>query len=636
MTGMRAPRNKPVALLLALAIALSLGSAQAIAGGQPLGIQRVDVSEYPVVRVAVTVPPSMGDAEPRFALTENGIDAEKVTASSVSQDEVPAEVMLVIDTSGSMKGEPLDHAKVAASKFIDAMGPNASIAVVAFDDEPRIVTGYTNDRARLDAGISSLMAEGETALYDGLVLAAGLVPEQSQARRSIIVLSDGGDTVSNASFEKTLEVLRTTRVPLYGVALKSDEYNPNALAVLTKNTGGKLVPVSKSSEFTSLFETIAREISNVWTVEYTSSRPRTADIEVDLQATAGDVTAATTVAYRNPGLGDLGNRGPIKVPVVREDPMGLIAVMLLAFLATAMLFGGILLIALRERPNLGQLSYYDQLHEQSPEGASDDLRNKVVDAVGYVAGRRGLTQLASVRLEAAGLPLRPAEYITVHLLLVIAAGALIELTTGRFMLAVGSVLLATAIPLLIVMSMAERRRNKFSEQLPDVLNMVSGSLRAGWGIQQAIALAVQEVPEPSAAEFRRVETETRLGMPLERAMEAMADRMDSDDFRAVVTAIAVQREIGGNLAEVLDIVSKTIREREAVRRQVRALTAEGRLSAYILVALPFVVFGLLMVINPTYILPLLVSPVGIFLLALAIVLLLVGSIWVFAVTKIEV
>lgn len=626
-------------LLIATVGALLMTGATSVVAADaslPLGVQGVDTSQYPLVRLSVTVPPTMADDKPTFELSENASPIEDVKAGSLSRKDSPAQVILIIDTSGSMKGQPLDDAKAAAFRFIDAMGPDASIALVAFDDAPRVVTPYTNDRAQLDKGIQSLMAQGETALYDALVMGSALVPEVGGSQRSMIVLSDGGDTVSNASFEKTISGLKKTGVPLYAVALKSDEYNPNALSLLAKESGGKLVPVAKSNQLTSLFEGIAKEISNVWVLEYTSGRPRTADIEVDISAGASDAQAVANLAYRNPGLGALATDAPLEIPKVNSDPVALIAAVLLSFLAVTMLVAGVLLIVLRDRPNLAQLTFYDQLNDEAASGPRDDIQSKVVDAVGYVAGRRGLTQLAAVHLEAAGLPLRPAEYITGHLLLVVGAGVVVELATGRFMLALGTVLLATAVPLLVIMSMAGSRRRRFQEQLPDVLNMISGSLRAGWGVQQAIALCVQEIPDPSATEFKRVETETRLGMPLERAMNNMAERMDSDDFRAVVTAIAVQREIGGNLAEVLDIVSKTIREREAVRRQVRSLTAEGRLSAYILVALPFIVFGLLLLINPTYILPLLTSATGIFLLVLAIFLLIVGSIWVFAVTKVEV
>lgn len=629
-------------LRLVLSIAVSLSVVTAARAAEPVGtglaVQDIDTSKYPDVRVSVTVPPSMGAGAPSFSVAENGTPIDAVRVEGSADGAAAPQVLLLMDTSGSMAGQPLDDAKEAAKGFVRAMDDEAAIGILSFADRPEIVTLFTDDEARLDAAIDSLSAGGETSLYDALVQAAAMMPLKLGTRPSIVVLSDGGDSLSNASFEKTIGALREGGIPIYAVALKSDDYNPRALELLTKQTGGRLVPASKSSEFGSLFESLAAEISNVWTLSYTSARPRTADVDIDIVATSGERRAEVSAAYRNPALAQLGASRELTLPEIRENPMALLGAVLLAFFAVVLLVIGGLLIVLRDKPNLAQLSYYDQVHEgaDQPLWGEDDVRSRVVDAVGYVAGKRGLTQLVSARLDAAGLPLRPAEYMTGHLLFVVVCGAVVALLTGRTLLAIGVVLLATVIPVIIVGIVASRRLERFQEQLPDVLNMISGSLRAGWGIQQAIGLCVQEAPKPSSTELKRVDTETRLGMPLEVALDSMANRMSSDDFRAVVTAVAVQREIGGNLAEVLDIVSRTIREREAVRRQIKSLTAEGRLSAYILVALPFVVFSIMLIINPSYLVPMLQTPVGIVILLFGLVLLAVGSVWVFAVTRIEV
>ena len=166
--------------------------------------------------------------------------------------------------------------------------------------------------------------------------------------------------------------------------------------------------------------------------------------------------------------------------------------------------------------------------------------------------------------------------------------------------------------------------------------MLSSSLRGGWGIQQAIDLVVQEGGQPASDEFKRVQNEVRLGIPMDDALQRMADRIQSGDFQAAVSAIAIQREVGGNLAEVLDIVAATIRERGALRRQISALTAEGRLSAYILIALPILEAIVLVVTNPDYMTPFTTTLFGGFLALLAVFLLIVGSLWLFSVTRIEV
>jgi len=147
---------------------------------------------------------------------------------------------------------------------------------------------------------------------------------------------------------------------------------------------------------------------------------------------------------------------------------------------------------------------------------------------------------------------------------------------------------------------------------------------------------VQQAGPPSSIEFRRVDAETRLGMPLEQSLQRMADRVGSADFQSAVTAISIQREVGGNLATVLDVVAATIRERAALKRHVSSLTAESRLSAYILVALPFLILGVLLVIRPTYLAPLLTTTTGFAIGGVGVLLLVVGIVWIYRVSKVEV
>jgi len=226
--------------------------------------------------------------------------------------------------------------------------------------------------------------------------------------------------------------------------------------------------------------------------------------------------------------------------------------------------------------------------------------------------------------------------MTLHTLLVLVAGLATQFLSGQMAMTIAVVLLCAVGPVLWLSHMATARSNAFQEQLPDVLNLLAGSLRAGWGLLQAAGIVVKEMPAPVGPEFERVVTEARLGIPLEEALSKVADRMDSEDFRWAVTAISIQREVGGNLAEVLDLVADTVRERASLRRQISSLTAEGRLSAYILVALPFVEAGALWAINPTYFNQLLSTTPGLMAGGMAIVLLLIGIVWLRNIINIEV
>jgi tight adherence protein B len=236
-------------------------------------------------------------------------------------------------------------------------------------------------------------------------------------------------------------------------------------------------------------------------------------------------------------------------------------------------------------------------------------------------------------LEEAGVALRPGEYVVLSVSGIALAAALGTLLSGVVLgLILGGV--AGAGSRFTLRFMRTRRRAKFSDQLSDTLQQLAGSLRAGYGLLQAVDGVGRESPEPTSSEFRRLVVEARLGRDVASSLHAMAQRIGSDDFEWVVQAIDIHREVGGDLAEVLDTVAGTIRERNQVLRQVKSLTAEGRLSAYILLALPVVLAGALRLINPTYFV-LLTSGPGLVLSGASVVMLALGALWFHKLCKLE-
>ena len=180
------------------------------------------------------------------------------------------------------------------------------------------------------------------------------------------------------------------------------------------------------------------------------------------------------------------------------------------------------------------------------------------------------------------------------------------------------------------------RRKKFNDTLPDTLQLISGALSAGLSLNQAVDTVVREAGEPMSSEFKRVLVETRLGVDLEDALEGVAQRFDSKDFAWVVMAIKIQRQVGGNLAELLDTVSATMRERAYLRRQVAALAAEGKLSAFVLGGLPPVFMLYLFTTNREYVSVLFNDPRGIIMLIGATVWLAIGAFWMSKLVKVEI
>jgi tight adherence protein B len=197
---------------------------------------------------------------------------------------------------------------------------------------------------------------------------------------------------------------------------------------------------------------------------------------------------------------------------------------------------------------------------------------------------------------------------------------------------VGAAIAVTAF-VVTVSAKSSRRRKQFEEQLPDTLSLIAGSLRAGHSLPQAIDALVQEAQSPTKEEFQRALFETQLGHTLPDALSALAARIRSEDFDWVVQAIGIQRDVGGDLASVLDNVTRTIRDRTRIRRQIDTLTAEGRLSAVVLLSLPVAVFLFLSVVNPGYVSDLTSTFTGIVMLCVAGGLMLVGAIWLKRITR---
>lgn len=235
----------------------------------------------------------------------------------------------------------------------------------------------------------------------------------------------------------------------------------------------------------------------------------------------------------------------------------------------------------------------------------------------------GTAARLSRRLAGAGMTVQPAEWVLLHAGIAVGSAAL-GLSVGPGLALVFLVLGAIG-PVVYLHVRHARRLTAFSGQLPDTLTMISNSLAAGLSVPQAIDTVVREGQEPIAGELRRALIEQRLGVDMSDALDGIAARMGSVDFGWVVMAIRIQREVGGNLGEVLDTVAETLREREYLRRQVRTLSAEGRMSAYILGGLPVALFVYLLVANRDFVAPMYSTAAGLVMLLGATLLVSVGG-----------
>jgi tight adherence protein B len=249
-----------------------------------------------------------------------------------------------------------------------------------------------------------------------------------------------------------------------------------------------------------------------------------------------------------------------------------------------------------------------------------------VQSIDRVLAKRNVRYFNRESLENAGLRLSQAEFV---LLILVGAfvGALIGLVVAGPPLAILLVIAAPFVGHLVLGFLAGKRRGKFDEQLGDTLQLLSGSLRAGHSILRAIDASANESQAPTSEEMRRIVSETSLGRDLLESLNDTADRMKNEDFVWISQAIQINREVGGNLAEVLDQVNETIRERSEIKGHIKALAAEGKFSAYILMALPMGIVVMLAMVNPGYMNKMFTNPLGWIMIVASIILMTIGGLW---------
>ena len=254
---------------------------------------------------------------------------------------------------------------------------------------------------------------------------------------------------------------------------------------------------------------------------------------------------------------------------------------------------------------------------------------------------RESTAKAVLLLERADLPLRANEWYVLRAVAVVITTAAAWLffhdsaVTG-LLAVIGGLLAGFFVPQMFLSFKAKRRAGKFEAQLPDVLTLLASSLSTGFSLAQGVDAVVRDASEPSAKEFSRALAETRIGATLEDTLDHLAERMASENLKWTTMAIRIQREVGGNLAETLRTTATTLRERESLKRHVKGLSAEGRLSAYILMALPFGLFFYMLLVNKPYIALLWSGPIGWAMLGVGIVDLIAGYFWMRSVVTVEV
>lgn len=584
------------------------------------------------------------DGTPVAATAELAADAE-------ADRTVRRTTILAMDVSRSMRGERFTQAKLAAKEFLGGVSPDVYVGIVAFAGEVTTVQQPSLDRAESVRKLDELSLTLQTRLYDGLLHAVGAAGDDGQ--RSVLVLSDGADT-SDTALDDVTAAVEESGVKVDVVALAQAQRAMAALESIAQAGEGTVLPADDPAALTQLFSAQAAELAQQVLI--------TAKLPADMSSTEGNLTVSiqagdgvyTDTAFVPLADGTSTSPGPSEPKPVTTSGFAVSKNMMFAGLAAAGL--GVLLLLLSALGVFGsgkpatledRIAAYSRTgqpgHGGLPPlprhaGSSQSLAGSAVGvAEKALAGNAGIAATVGARLEAAGMSLKPAEWVLLHAGIALGSGFVgFLISGGGAAMMVLFLLFGAVLPWMYLSFKQSRRLSKFNAQLADTLQLIAGGLSAGLSFAQSIDTVVRQGSEPMTTEFKRALVEARLGVDLEDALESIAERMNSNDFRWVVIAVRIQREVGGNLAEVLSQVAATIREREYLQRQVKSLSAEGKMSAWILGLLPVGVFAFLMMTNGAYFAPMFTNVLGWAMLGAALIMMTVAVFWMRKLIRMEV
>lgn len=562
------------------------------------------------------------------ALTAQNVEVTENGNSVVSLAVTPpggsnSGVVLLIDASDSMKGAPIENAMAAARSFLAERKEELPVAIVVFGPDDNVLSDFTTDSGQLAQSVSQTPATAVgTHIYDAIINVAGMAKDQGYERTTVVLLSDGTDVGSDASRADALEAAANENIRIISVGLTSPQYNPDTLKSLANRTGGTYVETATPKELRPIFKEIGQRLSNEYEVTYRSLLPPDREAVVVMKVKG---YAAAKATYTTPEL-DFAPRGTFErswVDQVITSPwlMIFIVVAVLALIAFAILTA----IDVRNRSLRRRMAQYVTV----PTEDESRLRRAEVSAMlantaQKTVGDQRWWQRFESDVEIGGFKMSPLAIAGWTIVAGIAASLVVTiLTQNLWWLLLG--LGAPFVTRWIVKRQVRKRRDAFSEQLPDNLDVLAGAMRTGHSTMGALSVMVDSADEPSKSEFRRVVQDEQLGVPLDDALMVMSRRMESYDAEQIALVMRLQREAGGNTAEVLDRVAEVIRGRMELRRLVQVLTAQTRISRWILTGLPIFVFLSLAFTGGGYLDPLTGTLVGKIALVVAAIMILIGS-----------
>jgi tight adherence protein B len=519
----------------------------------------------------------------------------------------------------------------AARTLIAGKPARSEAAVFTFARTPQLVAPWSTDDSDIGDALSGVTPSPKTALWDSVVAAGQQLAGRDTTTRAIVLLTDGRDNASVADLNSALKVVSAAHVRVFAIGLAGANLDRADLQTIVDRTGGEFIEVQSADQLKSVYAGLARRLGHQYVLSYTSQQ-RTAGRTVIVQARLGSavveqrytVPEGAAVAASSSSAGDGGLLGSNLAVAVLAGAVG-VAVLLGAFLALRPL--GMAPAKRLRGYGPGGPARPSSLPEITPVRPTTPAMSRWTP--------RGVWTRFNADVERGGITERPGRIVLGAAGASILAAIVVAAVTGRPVTAIVIAPLGPIIAWAYVTRRASSWYAHFDSTLADSLTVLASSLRAGHSLLQAIAHVAEEADDRVAAEWQENVRQTRLGITVEDALDEMVVRVGNRDLQWIALVARVQHQAGGNMAEMFDIVAETVRQRHRLRDQIQALTAQGRMSRWVLTIMPFAMAAMFFVLSPTY-LQQLYSPLGALLIVVAVVSVCIGSFWLKKITEIEV
>ena len=505
-------------------------------------------------------------------------------------------IIFVIDTSGSMKAKKIVAVKEAVTQIVNSLQKDQPVGIISFSEKVSTTLQPTLDFNQALKQIDSLFAGGDTSMYDAVAAAFSI--SGSQRPSQLVLLSDGEDTTSILKLDGLIIQATSAGIPVNAIGIQVAQGQREILSSITKASGGNYYGVDDISTLNATFrEILAQQL---------------------------DPTPATT-ATPSVAKGSIQLNQNVYVEIIVATFAAIVLFLLLSNMYRR--------VRNREQ-HLARVQTLQKYSYRQVRKTSNRIRISIT-SYSFIPNRVEAAIRSRLELIHSELKYETVVRIFIGAWFFFVALFTLMLHSPFLALILASGLLPIAFNAIINNVRAKQKQN-FAEELPELLNILASALRSGLSLPQGLEAFSADTKGEVAREIRRSIGEIRVGTPIDEALMGVAERMDSEDLRWAVTALSIQRVVGGSMATILTTTFETVKARAEIRREVKTLSAEGKLSAYVLIALPIGIFSFLFLSRREYISVLWTDPIGVLLLIVIGISLSIGWAWMKKIVEIKI